>query len=231
MCVMLCVVYARKNNGGIDRRAEPTHNQSNENTTQPSNNDLLAEKTLQASMEGGSKNTATTKSSNESTVHRNVFSSDETLHPSTSIRFDSIRFDLIPRRIILDSTVYDFVIGIAYHRNRVEEGPAAGEGFPPCGEDQIPTFLFGMISSTRYGDGESTQFLSSLLRLAMILYRSHPTFFCFPDRISPEFEFKNLVLLTPSTFFFSFCGINPRTRRMIVTTNYNAHTLALCGSE
>ena len=148
-----------------------------------------------------------------------------------SIRFDSIRFDLIPRRIILDSTVYDFVIGIAYHRNRVEEGPAAGEVFPPCGEDQIPTFLFGMISSTRYGDGESTQFLSSLLRLAMILYRSHPTFFCFPDRISPEFEFKNLVLLTPSTFFFSFCGINPRTRRMIVTTNYNAHTLALCGSE
>ena len=131
MCVMLCVVYARKNNGGIDRRAEPTHNQSNENTTQPSNNDLLAEKTLQASMEGGSKNTATTKSSNESTVHRNVFSSDETLHPSTSIRFDSIRFDLIPRRIILDSTVYDFVIGIAYHRNRVEEGPAAGEVFPP----------------------------------------------------------------------------------------------------
>ena len=126
MCVMLCVVYARKNNGGIDRRAEPTHNQSNENTTQPSNNDLLAEKTLQASMEGGSKNTATTKSSNESTVHRNVFSSDETLHPSTSIRFDSIRFDLIPRRIILDSTVYDFLISIAYHRNRLEEGPAAG---------------------------------------------------------------------------------------------------------
>ena len=124
-------------------------------------------------------------------------------HYTHQLRFDSIRFDLIPRRIILDSTVYDFVIGIAYHRNRVEEGPAAGEVFPPCGEDQIPTFLFGMISSTRYGDGESTQFLSSLLRLAMILYRSHPTFFCFPDRLYPEFEFKNLVLLTPSTFFFS----------------------------
>ena len=52
-------------------------------------------------------------------------------HYTHQLRFDSIRFDLIPRRIILDSTVYDFVIGIAYHRNRVEEGPAAGEVFPP----------------------------------------------------------------------------------------------------
>ena len=45
-----------------------------------------------------------------------------------------------------------------------------------------------------------------ILRLATILDRFHPIFFCFPDRISPELGFKNLVLLTPSTLFFSFAG-------------------------